>query len=122
MIDNEKVVREFIAAWSNLDTDELVAYFTDDGVYHNMPTEPVVGHDDLRNFITGFSADWEKTDWVILNLLAAGDTVMVERVDRTVAGGKTVELPCVGVFEMKDGKIAIWRDYFDLSTYINGLS
>jgi len=122
MTDNEKIVREFIAAWSDLNVDDLVAYFTEDGVYHNMPTQPVSGHDDLRNFIAGFVSNWEKTDWEILNLLAAGDLVMVERVDRTVAAGKTVELPCFGIFEMKEGKIAVWRDYFDMSTYVSGLS
>ena len=122
MIDNGKIVREFVAAWSNLNTDELVAYFTEDGVYHNMPAQPVSGHDNLRNFISGFLRDWEKTDWEILNLLAGGDIVMVERIDRTVAAGKTVELPCFGIFEMKGGKITVWRDYFDMSTYINGLS
>ena len=122
MLDNEKIVREFIAAWSNLNADELVAYFTEDGVYHNMPAQPVAGHDNLRNFISGFMADWEKTDWEILNLLASGDIVMVERIDRTVAAGKAVELPCFGVFEMKDGRITAWRDYFDMSTYIKALS
>ena len=87
-----------------------------------MPAQPASGRNDLRKFISGFSSNWEKTDWEILNLLAADDIVMVERVDRTVVAGKTVELPCFGVFEMKDGKIAVWRDYFDMSTYINGLS
>ena len=43
MHDNEKIIREFIAAWSNLDADELTGYFTEDGVYHNMPTDPVAG-------------------------------------------------------------------------------
>ena len=87
-----------------------------------MPAQPVSGHHDLRTFISGFSGNWEKTDWDILNLLAADDIVMVERVDRTVVAGKTIELPCFGIFEMKQGKIAVWRDYFDMSTYINGLS
>ena len=122
MTDNEKIVRDFIAAWSRLNTDEIVDYFAEDGVYHNMPAQPVKGHDDLRAFISGFSGTWEKTDWEILNLLAADDIVMVERIDRTVAGGKSVDLPCFGIFEMKEGKIAEWRDYFDMSTYINGMS
>ena len=87
-----------------------------------MPAQPVSGHDNLRNFISGFLRDWEKTDWEILNLLAGDDIVMVERIDRTVDAGKTVELPCFGIFEMKEGKIVVWRDYFDMSTYIKGLS
>jgi limonene-1,2-epoxide hydrolase len=122
MTDNEKIVRDFIAAWSNLNTEELVAYFTEDGVYHNMPADPVAGHEALRAFIGAFLTGWEKTDWEILNLLAEGDIVMVERMDRSVVNGKDVNLPCFGLFEMKNGKIAVWRDYFDMPTYVNALS
>jgi hypothetical protein len=35
---------------------------------------------------------------------------------------KAVDLPCTGVFEMENGKIKVWRDYFDLTTYIKGMS
>ena len=28
-----------------------------------------------------------------------------------------VDLPCCGVFEMEDGKIRVWRDYFDMATF-----
>ena len=48
MEDNEIVIRRFIADWSSLDPDLLVAYFTEDGVYHNMPLKPVAGHAALR--------------------------------------------------------------------------
>ena len=44
-------------------------------------------------------------------------TVLAERVDRFVIGGKEVVLPCNGAFEIKDGKIAVWRDYFDMATW-----
>jgi limonene-1,2-epoxide hydrolase len=47
--------------------------------------------------------------------------VIAERVDHTRAGNKTVDLPCVGVFEIRDGKIACWRDYFDLETYMRAM-
>jgi|TARA_B100000315_G_scaffold241083_1_gene261594 limonene-1,2-epoxide hydrolase len=120
--DNEQIIRDFIAAWSNLNADELVSYFTEDGVYHNMPTDPVAGQENLRGFIGAFLANWEKTDWEVLNLFSQGDVVMAERVDRTVAGGKPVDLPCCGVFEMRDGKIAVWRDYFDMATFMNAMS
>ena len=119
---NEKIIRDFIAAWSRLNVDELVAYFCEDGVYHNMPADPVAGHEALKAFISAFLTNWEKTDWEILNLLVDGDTVMVERMDRTVAAGKPVDLPCCGVFEMRNGRIAVWRDYFDMTTYVDALS
>jgi len=46
---------------------------------------------------------------------------MVERIDITIVNGKEITLPCLGVFEMQDGKIIEWRDYFDLATYTNAL-
>ena len=122
MSENERIIRDFIAAWSRLDAGELVGYFTEDGVYYNMPAEPVSGKDNLLKFIGGFIANWSKTDWDILNLLAEDDIVMVERLDRTRIGDKAVDLPCLGIFEMKDGKISIWRDYFDMGTYIKAVS
>ena len=63
----------------------------------------------------------EKTDWEILSILAEGDLVIAERVDRTVVGGRNVDLPCVGVFEMENGKIKVWRDYFDMATFTQGV-
>jgi limonene-1,2-epoxide hydrolase len=53
--------------------------------------------------------------------MSSGNVVIAERVDRTRAREKSVDLPCVGVFEMEGGKIKIWRDYFDFATYQRGL-
>jgi limonene-1,2-epoxide hydrolase len=122
MSENERIIRDFIAAWSRLDASELVEYFAEDGVYYNMPAEPVSGHDNLLKFIGGFIANWSRTDWDILNLLADDDIVMVERLDRTRMGEKGVDLPCFGIFEMNHGKISVWRDYFDMGTYIKAIS
>ncbi|MDA1371489.1 MAG: nuclear transport factor 2 family protein [Proteobacteria bacterium] len=122
MSQNETVVREFIAAWSNLDPAELAAYFTEDGTYHNIPSAAVTGRDNIQQFIAGFIRPWESTDWEIISLVAEGDTVIVERLDKTVVAGSPVNLPCVGVYEMEAGKIKIWRDYFDLATYVGALT
>ena len=78
MNPNERIIRDFIAAWSRLDADEIVGFFAD-------------------------------------------DLVMVERLDRTEAGDRKVDLPCCGVFEMRDGRIQVWRDYFDMATYTRAM-
>ncbi|MCP3992818.1 MAG: DUF4440 domain-containing protein [Actinomycetia bacterium] len=120
--DNVAVVTEFVEAWSRLDADELAAYFTEDGCYHNMPAGPVSGRDNVRNMIAAFTADWTETEWDLLNIVGEGDVVIAERLDRTKAGDKAVDLPCTGVFEMEDGKIKVWRDYFDMATFVKGMS
>ena len=102
MKNNEEIVRDFIAAWARLDADEIVAFFTLDGTYHN-----------IGGFIKGLT----QTTWDVLNIVSRDDIVMAERLDRTHLGAKRVDLPCCGVFELTDGKIRIWRDYFDLATY-----
>jgi len=122
MSDNAQIIRNFIGAWSRLDVEELLDYFTEDGTYYNMPLEPVSGRDNVRQLITGFLSSWTATEWEILNLLADGDVVIAERVDKTKAGDKAVDLPCTGVFEMRDGKIAVWRDYFDMGTYARAMA
>ena len=121
-MDNEKIIREFIEAWSRLDPEELSSYFSEDGVYHNMPTGPVAGRENVQKMITGFIGAWTETHWDILNLVSTGDVVIAERLDRTKAGDKAVDLPCTGVFEMENGKIKVWRDYFDLGTYAKAMS
>ncbi|WP_374284879.1 nuclear transport factor 2 family protein [Novosphingobium sp.] len=123
MADPADVVRQFIAAWSRLDVEELVGWFTEDGIYHNMPIAPVQGHAALRQFIAGFAGGWATTQWDVVNLAVSGNTVFAERVDRTTTrDGKQVDLPCCGVFEVRDGRIAVWRDYFDMNAYMAGLA
>ena len=122
MSDNQVKIEAFIRAWSRLDAGELADYFAEEGVYHNIPASPVVGRENIRQFIAGFIKPWTSTEWVISNILTEGDLVMVERLDKTRTAAGDVDLPCVGVFVMKGEKIAVWRDYFDMNTYMKAFS
>ncbi len=122
MSSNLEIVRAFIEAWSRLDAEELAGFFAEDGIYHNIPAQPVKGKDAICTFIAQFSASWTKTDWEIVTLVEHGDIVVGERVDRTRIGEVSIDLPCCGVFEMVDGKIAVWRDYFDMGTYMKAFA
>lgn len=121
MTDNVAVIREFITAWSSLDADRLAEFFTEDGTYHNIPTQPVAGKENVRNFIRGFLSTWTETRWDVVQILGEGDLVFAERLDRTKTTQGNVDLPCVGVFEMQNGKIRVWRDYFDLGTFMKAM-
>lgn len=120
--DPVELIREFCADWANLNTDRMMAYFAEDPTYHNMPGPPAVGAAAVRTTIERFLGNWQKTDWEVLNIAAAGNVVFAERIDRTDSNGKHVDLPCVGVFELEDGKIKTWRDYFDMATYLKAMS
>lgn len=121
MTDNEQVIVDFLQAWSRLDPAELAGYFTEDGCYHNIPTGPVRGRDQVEAFIRAFTATWTATHWEVISIGGSGDRVYAERLDRTQTTDGDVDLPCLGVFEMADGKIREWRDYFDLNTYLQAM-
>ena len=122
METNERVIRDFVAAWTRLDAKEIAAYFSDDGVYHNMPMAPISGRANVEALIAGFIGSWTRTHWDLLHVLCAGKVVIAERVDHITAGAKSVDLPVVGVFELEGGKIKRWRDYFDMATYQRAMS
>lgn len=117
-----QVVLDFCAAWSRHDADELAAYFTDDAVYHNMPSTPVTGRDAIRASIERFSASWQEVEFEVLNIAASGDTVLAERVDRIRTTTGSVDLPVTGAFEVDGDRISAWRDYFDLEQFRKGLA
>jgi len=117
MPDPETLVLEFCVAWSRRNIDELLGYFTDDAVYHNMPLAPVSGKDGIREILNLFVPPAGVIEFEMSNVASRGPVVFTERVDRFTIAGKTVSLPVAGVFEIRDGKIAAWRDYFDLATW-----
>jgi limonene-1,2-epoxide hydrolase len=63
----------------------------------------------------------DRVEFQVRNVAAVGDTVLTERVDVFYLPNGTIELPVMGTFEVKDGKIAAWRDYFDLNQYMTQL-
>ncbi|MDX2381329.1 MAG: limonene-1,2-epoxide hydrolase family protein [Acidimicrobiia bacterium] len=117
--DNGAIITAFCDAWTRGDADAIVAAFTDDAVYHNIPMQAIAGREQIDGFIRPFLATGSIT-FDTLRQVVDGDIVMNERVDTVVQGDRTIELPVMGVFELRDGKISAWRDYFDLQTFIGG--
>jgi limonene-1,2-epoxide hydrolase len=118
-MDSDRIVRDFCAAWGRGDLEAIMAAFTDDAVYHNIPMPPCNGSQAIRDFISGFlqtSPNGIRFD--IHHQVANGNLVMNERVDTLIIEGRTIELPVCGVFELTpDGKISGWRDYFDMAQF-----
>lgn len=111
----ERVVRDMSAAFAKHDAQALRPFFTDDVVYHNIPMEPAVGIDATIAFVEGFFAMCESLLIETLHLAVRGNVVLTERVDTITAGDRVGALPVMGTFEVRDGKICAWRDYFDMA-------
>ena len=113
------VVQRFCAAWGHEDLEAIVAFFTDDAVYHNIPLAPVVGPDQIRATIEGFSGGVESIEFRVDAIAANGSTVLTERLDIFTFANGRIDLPVMGTFEVRDGKIAAWRDYFDMNQFMS---
>ena len=120
--ENEQVVSKFIAAFGRRNLDEIMSFFDDDAVYHNIPMDPARGKEAIKGVINTFLPMAKSVEFRVLNTTAAGNVVMNERVDIFDMGGKRIELPVAGVFEIRKGKIAAWRDYFDLASWTKQMS
>lgn len=120
--ESEKLVNDFCETWKSRDLDKIMGFFTEDAIYHNIPMEPARGKDAIRQTISSFLSMASAIEFRILHSVSAGRLVMNERIDAFEIGGKHVELPVAGVFEVRDGKISAWRDYFDAQMWTKQLS
>ena len=117
-----EVVRRFCQGWSDdMGTDDLAAFFSDDAVYHNIPLAPVTGReniaDNIDSYIRPGAPGVEGIELRVINIAADGPVVMTERLDVFTLSDKSFGLPVMGTFEVRDGKINAWRDYFDMNQF-----
>ena len=116
----EEAVRAFISGWQSPEWDadlieRMLDRMTPDIHYHVYAWErPVVGRDAVRDELLRQAPLFTEVRSEIVALASADHTVLVERRDSCRIGRKPLLQHVVGVFEVDDeGKIALWRDYYD---------
>ena len=114
------VVRQFLKDMERLDYDAAVKSVAKKCEYTNPPPLGTVhGPAGIRDVLEPFFAPTLENEFKILRHASAGSIVLVERLDRHRLADKWVELPVTGVFEVNDGLITYWRDYFDMATIMS---
>ena len=111
-------VTAFIKAIERNDIATAVALAAPEISYENMPISPVVGREGLAQVLEMFLGAANEVEWQIVSQYEVGEIVVNERLDRFQIGDGWLELPVAGFFRIDgDGKIALWRDYFDMGSY-----
>jgi len=111
-------VTALIRANEARDVEAVLGLLTDDIAYENVPMGVMNGHDEVRAMLGPFLGGAERVEWEVLEQVEQGDVVMNERVDRFwLPGDITIELRVAGLFKVRDGRVALWRDYFDLAVF-----
>ncbi|TFU05946.1 hypothetical protein EUV02_02690 [Polymorphobacter arshaanensis] len=111
-----ETVKAFMKLMEPLDYDNAVKLIAANCEYTNMPMGTVTGPAGVRAVLEPFFAPTLENEFRVLREAAVGNTVFLERLDRHRLATGWVELPVNGVYEVENGKITVWRDYFDLAT------
>ena len=118
MADNARVARDFAAAWSRQDPDELANFFAEDAVWEDgVPSEPYRGKAAIREQLARYCRNIADVEIEVIHQVAQGNVVVQERVDRLTRKGKRLGLRAVCVFEFEGGKIKANRDYWNPGAY-----
>lgn len=113
-----ETVQAFTAAIAKKDFATAIQYIAEDCEYENVPMSKVTGPEGVRSVLEPFLAPTSENEFVVRRAVADGPVVFIERVDRHHIDTGWVELPVAGVFEVHDGKITAWTDYFDLGMLV----
>lgn len=114
----------FADAWASGDPDQVLSYMAPDAAYQNVPTPTLHGHDQIRTFITPNLLASDRIEFEHLNVVADEDgrRVFTERVDTFFFPEGKVAVPVMGIYEIENGKIARWRDYADIGSFLREMS
>jgi limonene-1,2-epoxide hydrolase len=117
-------VRAFLAIWSEGPEAiyrALYDYLAPDAVYENIGLSYTRGPAEAHACFAAFGPmkNCLRLDVDVLAIAAAGNKVLVERIDRVIErdGRETMAAPVMGIFEVTDGRITAWRDYFDTAPF-----
>ena len=112
----ESVVRNFLAAFTDRNVDELAGFFSDDAVFIDGPRGVHRGKEAIRSeFEAELAMGFESIKIDVNSLVANGGIVMMEGVENYIIGGKPFFMETIGAFDINpDGLITRWRYSYDL--------
>jgi limonene-1,2-epoxide hydrolase len=116
-----KTAKEMIRAWDTLDWAKVVDLFSDDGVLHSMMVEPVVGKAAIRERITALGAGIRRIELKVAHIGIIDGRVFIERVDDFDYKGHAGTVPVVGVLEIENGHVRVWREYYDRAQLLHAM-
>ena len=122
-VEYENTIKKMFDTWTRLSAEEILDFFADGAIFHNVPLEPAVGKTailkTIQELLSGLLKDVTRIKIDVLHTCSNHGIVFDERIESFELNGKWVSLPVVGIFEMTgDGKIKAWRDYFDLEMFL----
>ncbi len=109
-----EVVREFLGKMAAGEVDDAVDLLGDDVVYENVSLPTIRSREKVRRAFKSLQGLRGAGFEVYLHSVSTdGTTVLTERTDVLYWGKLRMQIWVCGRFDVSDGKITLWRDYFD---------
>jgi limonene-1,2-epoxide hydrolase len=113
---NIRVVQAFLAALERMDADAALVLLTPDVVYQNIPFPEDRGQDAVKRTLDRLNRVLTEFKAITHHIAQNGPVVLTDRTDILRGPWLDLSIGVHGTFELRDGKIAVWRDRFDVAS------
>ncbi len=108
------LVTDFLDRLARLDVEGALADVDDNIVYTNVGLPTVRGKRRFSTAMRTLNSRWTSFDYRMLNAAVDDNVVLTERIDELTIGKLRLQFWVCGRFEVREGRIVVWRDYFDM--------
>lgn len=116
-----RVVERFMEFLRRGDLDAAAALLAKDVRYENVGLPTVHSRERVRRLFGKAYDAGAGFDVVIHTICADGGSVLTERTDFLTFRKLHIQLWVCGRFDVREGQIVLWRDYFDFVDFNKGL-
>ncbi len=112
--DIQQLVERQGLAWENADSEAIIADFAENGVFI-APGTTIKGKKDIKKAAEDYFKQFTDTKVKITRVFSDGKEGAVEWTwsDKNKKTGEKSLIDDAIIFEIEDGKIVYWREYFD---------
>lgn len=115
--DTEALTKKVIRAFEDRNIDAVSALLADDVRLEDVPIGAHVGKSSVVKKVTEFFGKASAYRWANCRMVVQDNTAVVERMAHISMGGKEATLPMLVIFEFnREGKLSLFKDYFDVRT------
>ena len=111
-----QVVEQFFDAWRTMDVSGVCALISDDIEYHNDPFRARRGRADVEPVLHSYCRVSDLFEIEMHAIAERDGVVLTERTDRAVGPWIDMKFWICGTFEVRNGRITVWRDYYDTAS------
>lgn len=109
----EETVTHFLNAMQEGDVEAVIALAADEIVYTNVSLPTIRGKDRFGRAARAYYRHHFGFQVVVHRIAGSGSSVLTERTDALILGPFRMQFWVCGVFEVDNGQVTLWRDYFD---------